>query len=181
MKDVQFRAIPEAPEAAKAVAEAIHRAFPQMSTKSSICWNSQLPAGGEVVVISNPGSDARAACLVALAICEYGEAIEQAPSEGRDRCTRFLRFAEHIELEHKDWNDHLQVGFNRDPDDDEDPEDFDDDDAPAFRAVTEIMAENLTRGFVFSFSTGVACSPMLYGGFASDGCIVGVLTTQVCW
>ena len=57
-------------------------------------------------------------------------------------------------------------------------------------AITKITAKSPTQHFKFSLtqaadeedgeSTFIINAPIIYGGYASDGCIVGVLSTRIC-
>lgn len=78
------------------------------------------------------------------------------------------------EIEEKDWSkDVIGYSFDR--------KDFQEGDVGWAKiiAITDVMAKRLTRHFQFSMSTRVECmqAPMIWGGFASDGSIVGVLGT----
>mmetsp|Transcript_42916 Transcript_42916/g.109057 ORF Transcript_42916/g.109057 Transcript_42916/m.109057 type:complete len:300 (-) Transcript_42916:30-929(-) len=166
---VQHRRMEEAPKAAQEVAHALQTAFPGLADVQMLCRNSESDDGGEVVVIANPGADAKEACFKALAICTQ---VEQGGET-------FGPLSDHVEFEKKDWSNFLERGFNRDPEEDED-EDEDDQDSPGIVALTRVMAEKLTQGFSFTFSDRLSVAPMLWGGFASDGSIVGILTSR-CW
>jgi len=48
-----------------------------------------------------------------------------------------------------------------------------------FAAVAKIMAKSLTNGFYFSFKSEYINSPVIYGGFTSDGSIVGIVSLCV--
>lgn len=156
---VQHLAIGDAPEAARAVAAALGEAFPGLADMQ-VCRSSEGGDAGEVVVIVNPGADAKAACFAALAIRDDIEGVGSL----RDRA----------EVDERDWSAHLKCGFNGNPDEEEE-----DDTEPGNLAMTKIMAERLTKGFMFTFSERVVCAPMLFGGYSSDGSIVGVLTSRV--
>eukprot|EP00931_Biecheleriopsis_adriatica_P012885 TRINITY_DN114144_c0_g1_i1.p1 TRINITY_DN114144_c0_g1~~TRINITY_DN114144_c0_g1_i1.p1 ORF type:complete len:341 (-),score=77.03 TRINITY_DN114144_c0_g1_i1:61-1035(-) len=192
---VQHRPMEDAPEVAKEVAHALQTAFPGLAGVQMVCRNSEGDDGGEVVVIANPGADAKEACFKALAIC----------TEVEEKGATFGPLSDHVQFEEKDWNNFLERGFNRDPppkpriaqeegadagqgeaqeegeeeDEDEDV-DEDDEDGQGILALTRVMAEKLTQGFEFTFSDRLSVAPMLYGGFASDGSIVGILTSR-CW
>merc|ERR1712050_472555 len=53
-------------------------------------------------------------------------------------------------------------------------------------SATKVMAERLERHFKFDFGEGpliddtpsVKCCPVVYGGYAPDGSIVGILTSR---
>ena len=47
------------------------------------------------------------------------------------------------------------------------------------QAATSIMAADLRDHFELNFSEEVACAPVMYGGRASDGSVVAVLSMRV--
>lgn len=70
-------------------------------------------------------------------------------------------------------------GFCYYEDDSDEEEDEDNDDKKKVRMTTEIMAKELTHHFEFNFSERIVCAPVLYGGRASDGNIVAILSMRV--
>merc|ERR1712127_160507 len=79
-------------------------------------------------------------------------------------------------LDYCGWSKHLTCGFNNSLEDDEDHED---EESNPILALTKIMSEKLEKHFTFGFTDDVVRAPMVYGGYASDGNIVGVLTSRV--
>ena len=65
--------------------------------------------------------------------------------------------------------------------DDDDEEDGDEEDVNKARvkATTAIMASDLTNHFELNFSDEIVVAPVLYGGRASDGNVVAVLSMRV--
>lgn len=175
LPDVQHYSMDDAPQAARKVAVALKEAFPDLDKSLLIRdpyrqWAAEEDdCAGEVFVISNAGEDLKAACLRALAI--------------RDRVWDEVRGCNDVihayaQLHARDWGSYLQCGFNWDY-----PEDFDehfdaDEETEKFVAMTKIMSERLTQGFMFCFHPRIHASPVIFGGVASDGSIVGVLAAD---
>ena len=79
-------------------------------------------------------------------------------------------------LKEKDRNDVTKRGFNIE----EDMEDYIDVEkmAAGFVAITKIMAAKLQQHFEFGFEVEASpMAPMINGGYASDGNLVGVLSS----
>uniref|UniRef100_A0A7S4RVG0 WGR domain-containing protein n=1 Tax=Alexandrium monilatum TaxID=311494 RepID=A0A7S4RVG0_9DINO len=155
----------EAPEAAKEVATALHEAMPRLE-ETYVVPSSESSDGGEVVVVSSPGADVKLACLKALGI---RESLLEAASKSAS-------------VKSADWSK-SRYGFNRDPDDDPEIGEDDDEESRAdFAAVlkgTKIMAERLEQHFELNFRPDWSVAPVLYGGRAKDGSIVGILSSRV--
>eukprot|EP00928_Gymnodinium_smaydae_P054380 TRINITY_DN38164_c0_g1_i1.p1 TRINITY_DN38164_c0_g1~~TRINITY_DN38164_c0_g1_i1.p1 ORF type:complete len:389 (-),score=100.32 TRINITY_DN38164_c0_g1_i1:131-1240(-) len=168
--DVQHGAMADAPPGAKEVADQLIAAMPELED-IQMMYSSESSDGGEVIVIGGPGDDPELACLKALGIKK--ENFEGAKAAAT--------------LENKNWKEFQKLGFNRDPDDAEDfipEEEFDGDEEGMrqFKQVlvgTKIMTEKLSKHFLFNFKDSLAVAPVIYGGYASDGNIVGVLSSRV--
>ena len=111
-----------------------------------------------IIIIAHPGCDPKQACLRALGVSE-------AMDEGA--------FSEET-----DWNDITKRGFNIE----EDMEDYIDVEkmAAGFVAITKIMAAELQQHFEFGFEVEAnPMAPVIYGSYASDDDIVGVLSSRM--
>lgn len=153
-EDLQHKALKDAPKAAKEVAQKLQKALNK----------ANLPAGesdckGEVIVIANPGDDTKEACLTALGIkktageTEVWEVAQLTDDKNYGDCKCFC------------W-------------DDEDDVEEDDADYEKVQAATKVLAE-LDKHFEFNFGDEIVVAPVIYGGYASDGNIVGVLSMRV--
>eukprot|EP00929_Paragymnodinium_shiwhaense_P057755 TRINITY_DN28912_c1_g1_i1.p1 TRINITY_DN28912_c1_g1~~TRINITY_DN28912_c1_g1_i1.p1 ORF type:complete len:278 (-),score=23.25 TRINITY_DN28912_c1_g1_i1:274-1107(-) len=138
-RDVKLLSMDGAPLQAKEAAESLRDASPGLSGHS-VMMPAEFYRGGEIVVISNPGSDARAACLQALMISTSAEQAYVRP---------------------KTWADHDHEFLDSE-----------------FDGLTQIMSDRLTDGFEFGFRESMWMTPMLCGGYTSDGSIVAVLVSQ---
>jgi len=77
-------------------------------------------------------------------------------------------------------NDYLQTASDLFfQDDDNDDENNDNDGQPKIQATTAIMAAELSNYFELNFSDNIIVAPVFYGGRASNGNIVAVLSMQV--
>eukprot|EP00929_Paragymnodinium_shiwhaense_P092556 TRINITY_DN5249_c0_g1_i1.p1 TRINITY_DN5249_c0_g1~~TRINITY_DN5249_c0_g1_i1.p1 ORF type:complete len:279 (-),score=53.23 TRINITY_DN5249_c0_g1_i1:342-1178(-) len=134
LSGVHFQSMETASDTAKAVAAAMDEAFSPHGALCNVhvCLSSEGGDAGEVIVISNPGTDTKAACLKAFAIREV--------------------HAAEADVKENNWSDYLQCGFNRDQEDDDDEEDSS---KRGFVAMTKVMSERLTKGFTFTFSEEV--------------------------
>jgi len=152
---VQHKHVKSAPAEARSVAEKLNKAIAGVT----------LPAGESdcdavVVVISNPGTNPKEACLSALAIkksCDESDDIwASATWESVDfkSCQSFCH--EDDELEDVD----------------------DDDDIKSAIAATKILASSVKKGFHFNFDDSVVTAPQVWGGYVSDA-IVGILGMRV--
>mmetsp|Transcript_92171 Transcript_92171/g.127961 ORF Transcript_92171/g.127961 Transcript_92171/m.127961 type:complete len:230 (-) Transcript_92171:192-881(-) len=146
----------DAPAVAKSVALAMKEAAPELG-EFQIVGSSETSAGGEVVVIGQPGSDTKEACLKALGI---RSGVWSSAT-----------------LEPLDVQGKLKTGFNAGDEDDEGPGDAAE--KKQILAVTEIMSLKLRKNFEFNFKEEIVSAPVIYGGYASDGSIVGVLSSRV--
>lgn len=160
---VQHRDMSCAPLVGREVACAMATAAP--SLEKIMVVSSESDERGEIIVISNPGDDAKLACIKALAILEVEPKMFKSPNIHDAAC-----------LEERDWNSYLDRGFNMEDDDEEDE---DEEGHSELLALTGIMAKQLTRHFHFSLDEGIVVAPVIFGGFASDGSIVGVLSGRV--
>ena len=82
---------------------------------------------------------------------------------------------ETVDLESKD----VWLGFEDDQITQEEQSEKDDSHVAKAKRVTDIMAADLTGHFEFNFSENTVCAPVLYGGRASGGNIVCVLSMRV--
>ena len=113
---------------ADAPALAMKEAAPELG-EFQIVGSSETSAGGEVVVIGQPGSDTKEACLKALGIRSgvwSSATLEPLDVQGR-----------------------LKTGFNAGDEDDEGPGDAAE--KKQILAVTEIMSLKLRKNFEFNF------------------------------
>lgn len=149
----------DAPLVGREIANALVQAFPDLE-HSKVCCDSRGTDGGEVVVISNPGPDPEHACFCALGLHTLSDW-----SGARSKVT----------LEWQDWKANVAQGlsFNDVEEAEGTPESI------SFRAMTTIMVEQLRQHFAFGFCEDITVAPVIYGGYASDGTIVGILTSRV--
>jgi len=190
---VRHRSMECAPPLARKVAEEL-RAHLKSGAINIVCVGNNYGATGEVIPISHTGvrfrhrfrppgiamasgSNPKEAILSALGVrredlrfdSEREELISPAsPGKGFDI------WAE-AEFQGKDWSkDVIGCGLSRDNlgDGSEDP------DLAKAVAISDVMAKSLVRHFEFGMNRNrhecMKC-PMVWGGFTSDGCIVGVL------
>ena len=134
-----------------------------------------------MIVISNPGASARAACATALAIRNEVEG-----DDDEEHAITIRPYQKSI-----NWSVYAakKIGFNYDLQFDSIDEyegEVGHENMRGFVGMTEIMSKRLTGGFIFSLypvyggsSRCPAVSPIIYGGYASDGSIVGVLASCV--
>eukprot|EP00747_Dinoflagellata_sp_TGD_P218278 gnl/TRDRNA2_/TRDRNA2_90552_c0_seq1.p1 gnl/TRDRNA2_/TRDRNA2_90552_c0~~gnl/TRDRNA2_/TRDRNA2_90552_c0_seq1.p1 ORF type:complete len:275 (+),score=49.60 gnl/TRDRNA2_/TRDRNA2_90552_c0_seq1:47-826(+) len=134
---VEHLSMDAAPEVARDVAKSVAKTLGDRLNKQ-LCMNSDGEDSGEVIVIANPGRDAKQACTAALAI----------------------RDAANTEVSKRNWED----GFNGQGAE------------PEIAACTKIMIESLADRFEFTACEEVEVAPYIWGGYASDGSIVGILT-----
>lgn len=161
--------ISEAPSVARELAQSLHSLMPDLEDVQMM-MSSESSDGGEIIVISNPGPDPKAACLKALGIAEANMEIVSKAANTKDR----------------DWSEYTKLGLNLEPDEWEDliPEEEyeEEEDMARFQSVvagTKVMAEKLKDGFLFNLNANIAVGPVIFGGYASDGNIVGVLSSRV--
>jgi len=178
---VQHCGMETAPETGREVADAISKA----ADIEEICIvRSESDDAGSIVVISSPGPDPKRACLEALAVLEEGDfdgLLSDYSSDGGDEGLDSIW--KRATLKKRDFQKCMQKGFTfsgyrykKDKhDDDDDPENL----AAKLWAVTKIMADTLTQHFVFSFTDAIVTAPVLFGGYASDGSIVGIVSSRV--
>lgn len=166
--DIMHGKMSDAPAASKEIAELLQKAMPNLQD-TQMMMSSESSDGGEVIVISSPGDDPKVACLKALA-------MKQGNLEAASKAATLLDM---------NWRDHAEVGFNRDPDEEFLPdEEFEDmeEDRQMFDDVlkgTGIMNDKLVKHFLFNFLDSFSVAPVIYGGYASDGNIVGILSSRV--
>lgn len=177
-EDGKHADIADAPAAAKEVADAMKEAAPGLS-EIQVCGSSESGDGGEIIVIAHPGPDPKKACLKALGIrkiCDddsIGENADEADPEMTGVWTTAT-------LDSIDMKGKLTKGFNKDDEDEEeDEEEEEGGDKKQMLALTAVMNEKLQKHFCFNFGDEVVTAPVIYGGYASDDCIVGVLSSRV--
>ncbi|CAE7945377.1 unnamed protein product [Symbiodinium necroappetens] len=165
----------DAPEVAKNVAAAMKDAAPGLG-EFQICGSSEASDGGEIIVIGQPGSDPKKACLKALGIRKMvdDDSIREHTDPSDPELSGVWSFAK---LEPLDVRAKLKTGFNGAYEGDEGPGDAGE--KKQILAVTEIMNLKLEKHFVFNFEEEIVTAPIIYGGYASDGSIVGVLSSRV--
>ena len=169
----------DAPTAAREVADAMNNAAPDLRD-IPICLSSESSDGGEIIVIGNPGPDPKKACLKALGIrkmCEDETIGEKTDSDPELIGVWATAFVETLNTTGK-----LKNGFNDDDPEEEEEKEEDLEEAGNQKqivALTEIMNEKLQKHFLFNFTDEIVTAPVIYGGYASDGSIVGVLSSRV--
>lgn len=169
--DVMHGIMSDAPQVARQVAEELAKAMPGLED-IQIMGSSEGSDGGEIVVISSPGPDPKAAILNALSIRSVNwESSKKAAT-----------------LKSIDFKTHKH-GFTRDPDecDDFDPVDEfgeREEEPDMWNEYDQLIAgtkilSSLDKGFLFNYLDSHAVAPVIFGGYASDGSIVGVLSSRV--
>jgi hypothetical protein len=149
--------IAAAPEVARLIAERINTAL-----GDAILPASESDTTGRAVVIVGAGSSGMpdaAALLQALGLKHEVDGVillEQATVTAKD----YLQ---------------AEQGFCY-PDQDDQP---DDEHRGCVKAATLIMGTSLCDHFELNFSEEIVCAPVLYGGRASDGNLVAVLSMRV--
>lgn len=153
---VQHCSMSQAPCVAKHLAETLKDVCGPSLAKNQVVQSSEGSDGGEVVVIAGPGDDPKQACIKALAILDHIKNchIESLWGEAT--------------LEEKHFSDCLENG-----------ESFHAYECDSFLRATRVMVDHLSRHFEFNFSEKFVVAPVIYGGYASDGCIVGILSSRV--
>jgi len=172
-----------APALAKEVAMAMKEAAPDLGGYQ-IVKSSEADEGGEVIVIGHPGPDAKKACLKALGIrkdCEEDDLSIHETEDAGAPDPEIEGVWKLATLESVSWKDYLKVGFNCGKDGLEDPDSVELEEAEKKQllAITAIMNEKLQKHFVFQWQDGCIVAPVIYGGYTSDDCIVGVLSSRV--
>ncbi|CAJ1342457.1 unnamed protein product, partial [Effrenium voratum] len=169
-----------APEVARQVAKDLLEAAPGLAD-ITIARSSEGDCPSEVVVIGCPGEDPKKACLKALTIDKDScEEFADAKDDEDPELTGVWTLAT---LEQVDWKDYLEFGFNGDKSDFNgdlnammDDLGVEKEEMDQLLKMTKIMSEKLERGFIFNFNDSAVVAPMVYGGYASDGSIVGVIS-----
>ncbi|CAJ1417496.1 unnamed protein product [Effrenium voratum] len=172
-----------APEVARQVAKDLLEAAPGLAD-ITIARSSEGDCPSEVVVIGCPGEDPKKACLKALTIDKDScEEFADAKDDEDPELTGVWTLAT---LEQVDWKDYLEFGFNGDKSDFNgdlnammDDLGVEKEEMDQLLKMTKIMSEKLERGFIFNFNDSAVVAPMVYGGYASDGSIVGVISSRV--
>lgn len=159
--------IDASPEIAREVAKAM---IAELGDANIAC-GSESDSPGAVAVITNPGGDARRACLRALRTPKNSEHLwDRSGDEHEDNINEDGEKEPPMwsisQCEETDWSQMLEDGFDGSGD-------------SAILNVTKIMNEKLEKHFYFGFTDAIVVAPIFYGGYASDGNIVGVLTHRV--
>lgn len=152
---VQHRGMDDAPADGRAIAQAFKEACPDLEEIIVFC--SESDCHGEVIVIADPGDKPLLACCEALAI--------------RKEVWQYASITE------ENFSQKLECGFNKDGEDDD--EDDEDHRKPGLLRITKIMSERLVNHFTLHFEETVVSAPVVFGGYASDGSIVGVISGRV--
>lgn len=163
VEGVMHQSMDKAPAEGKAIAEAFAEACADIL--DIVVVSSEGDAGGEVFVIADPGPDPKQACLEALA-------VKQKDDEDED-------IWETATIEDKNYANLTAKGFNVESDDDNDEDEQGAGKNAGILAVTRLMAERLEKHFKFSFEDNITVAPVIFGGYAGDGSIVGVLSHRV--
>jgi len=151
---VQHQPMGKAPIVARKIATSIASECDDLDT-ASVCGGDSSNMGGEIIVISNPGSDPKKACLQALAIEDKVSGMEEENMKSI-HAQATLKEASQRKYQHE----HTCVGH-------------------MVKFALEDEEHGLQRIFEFNFSENIVCAPVVYGGYAPDGSIVGVLSSRV--
>lgn len=171
-------AMDQAPEVARKVAEELNEACPGLGG-FQVCRSSEGDSPGELLVIANAGEDPKKSCLKALVFPKDSEEWQDKVDENDPECTGLWALAT---LEKVEWKDYLDKGFNAHKDDDPETmvaDGLSSEELEEYRKATKIMNEKLEKHFIFNFSDDAQVAPMIWGGYASDGCIVGIISGRV--
>jgi hypothetical protein len=120
-----------------------------------------------VVLIDNPGSDIKNACLQALGIKHTISTDEMKYMKVEDlwNCATLVD---------KEWSSQTQFCYEKVEDSAEG------DRGDKIKKATEIMATKLTNHFEFNFNRKIVCAPVIYGGrVVGERSLVGVLGMRV--
>ncbi|CAJ1333375.1 unnamed protein product, partial [Effrenium voratum] len=153
--EATYQAMDLAPEAARKVAEDMAKAAPHLE-QLTVCV-SESEENGEVIVIANASAPVES-CLFALGILANVDSDDSGCEEmDVHECAT--------------WKPAYFTGN----------ETFNglDEEQGELVAITQVMARELKDHFIFSFDDRIVTAPMIWGGYASDGCIVGVLSARV--
>lgn len=173
VESMQHRDMEQAPAIAGEVAKAMQNAAPGLEG-IQIVRSNEADGGGTVIVIASAGDNPAKACLKALGISKVQEGLEEERQDEK----RHDDMAG-VSIHEQDWSKHLKSGFNRCAGDEFDSDDDDEGEMDQLLNVTKIMNEKLDKHFEFGFTDECVNAPMIFGGYASDGCIVGVLSSRV--
>ena len=160
-EEVQHRGMDSAPPDAQEVAKEMAKAAPNLEqTRVS---GGELDENGEIIVISNAGGDPKLSCFKALALLERDPELgDESPNLWE--CTT---------LEKNPWGDsNKEACFVGDDENDLAQN-------AKLTAITKIMNERLSGHFMFGFTDEVVTAPCIWGGYTTDGSIVGVLSARV--
>lgn len=161
--------IAEAPAAAREVVDAMMAAAPGLADITTIQPGDEGDNGGQVIVIANPGTQYQSTGM------SPGHDLTKACLEALNTPKELWSYAT---LEFNDWGEHLEYGFNHEAGETPDEDELDTE-LEELLSLTKTMNEELDKHFTFGFTDDVVEAPMIYGGYSSDGNIVGVLTKRV--
>jgi len=184
---VEHRKMDGAPALARDIAVEIKKQFDNEPIRLVVVGDN-YPKTDEVIVISHPGDDPKRAVLQALGIRRENLLVDEDGEEAGGDCEPGSGFNmwDDAQITDMDWSTGLiGMGLSRDDDSDDGYDDHDNDEDESVKktmAITNVMAKTLTRHFQFEMNTDRhECwkTPVFWGGFASDGSIVGVLGTYL--
>eukprot|EP00928_Gymnodinium_smaydae_P035724 TRINITY_DN25093_c0_g1_i1.p1 TRINITY_DN25093_c0_g1~~TRINITY_DN25093_c0_g1_i1.p1 ORF type:complete len:269 (+),score=37.33 TRINITY_DN25093_c0_g1_i1:106-912(+) len=146
-----------APDIGREVAQDLANVAPDL--KDIILISSEWNAHGEVILISDPCADTKQACIEALAVLECKRTTPLEAVLEKSDFKRYLDeyLEELIEEERHPEPKHIEQ----------------------LQAICDVMTNRLTNQFKFSFGCDVMISPVIFGGYASDGSIVGLLSARM--
>eukprot|EP00435_Cladocopium_sp_Y103_P013466 s6248_g3.t1 len=178
-----FLDMSSAPPTARDLAVAMKNAAPDLGGIQIVGGSNESCDGGQVFVIANPGDSAVTACLRALAIEKQDKAdwVRASDAASEDECCEnssddFAAGGQSGHWEAAEINPwHICPEDFREDEFDEPNESI----SNQLKDISRLMAENLKNGFRFQFQDEVVRSPVIYGGYCSDGSIVGVLSSRV--
>jgi hypothetical protein len=159
---VRHLALASAPADGRDIAIQLHKIVDGVELPASESSTNAI-----VVLIDNPGSDIKNACLQALGIKHTISTDEMKNMKVEDlwNCATLVD---------KDWSSQTQFCY-------EEVEDAaEGDKGDKIKKATEIMATKLTNHFEFNFNRKIVCAPVIYGGcVVGERSIVGVLGMRV--
>ncbi len=163
---VIHRDMAEAPPAARTTAERISKALDGATLPAS----ESDTVGRAVVIVGagNVGLPDKAALLAALGL--KNQVVHEAFNE-------VVNLLQEANLTPRNYAQYT-AGFCHQPDD-RDVIDDDDEDWRKIMKTTAIMVTDLRDHFELNFSEEIVAAPVLFGGRASDGHIVAVLSMRV--
>eukprot|EP00747_Dinoflagellata_sp_TGD_P141147 gnl/TRDRNA2_/TRDRNA2_176091_c1_seq1.p1 gnl/TRDRNA2_/TRDRNA2_176091_c1~~gnl/TRDRNA2_/TRDRNA2_176091_c1_seq1.p1 ORF type:complete len:346 (+),score=44.06 gnl/TRDRNA2_/TRDRNA2_176091_c1_seq1:117-1154(+) len=186
----------QAPEVALQVANAMMAAAPDLRVPTTRISRFARPedipievdygvceAFGEVIIIASPGDDAKIACLRALKTPKMPTDEEYVGDEPKQKEEPGMPLLwRRATIEEANWTENFkgERGFNGTNCSDRSRNSHE----AQILAVTKIMSETLDKHFCFGFpyivfiDGGLELQPRVWGGYASDGNIVGVKSVE---